>query len=86
MNICSYTGHVNRSFRIQGCLSKDNQFVFSGSEDGKIYKWNLMTGKVEQEWKAHDKAVAGVQYHKEEDMLISASHDGVAKAWTMASV
>lgn len=36
-----FQGHVNNEFKTESCFSNDYSIVFSGSEDGKIYHWEV---------------------------------------------
>lgn len=42
----SYKGHINKEYRIRSCLGLNDAVVVSGSEDGNIYAWDLLEGKV----------------------------------------
>ena len=54
----------------------------SGSEDGKIYLWDMVTGMHgESTFQAHNKPVRSVASHPSENILISASIDGIGKVW-----
>lgn len=37
-----YTGHQNTQYVIDNCLNEKDTHVISGSEDGKIYFWDLI--------------------------------------------
>ncbi|KAI0208081.1 WD repeat domain-containing protein 83 [Lamellibrachia satsuma] len=41
-----YSGHVNSKYNIDACISSSDTHIFSGSEDGFIYIWNLIDGKI----------------------------------------
>ena len=41
-----YTGHINKEYRIDCCLDHTDSYVFSGSEDGTVYMWSLVEGKL----------------------------------------
>ncbi|CAD7925207.1 unnamed protein product [Amoebophrya sp. A25] len=40
-----YEGHKNCDFKIHSCLDPTDAYVFSGSEDGKVYVWELVEGE-----------------------------------------
>uniref|UniRef100_A0A915IM71 WD repeat domain-containing protein 83 n=1 Tax=Romanomermis culicivorax TaxID=13658 RepID=A0A915IM71_ROMCU len=42
----SFNGHKNNEYKIDSCLISTDDYVISGSEDGKIYIWNLIEGKL----------------------------------------
>ena len=37
-----YAGHQNSRYRVDSCMNNDDSHVVSGSEDGKIYFWDLV--------------------------------------------
>eukprot|EP00392_Amoebophrya_sp_AT5.2_P000015 g15.t1 len=39
-----YEGHVNSDFQVQSVLDPSDGLVYSGSEDGKIFVWDLVEG------------------------------------------
>ena len=42
----SYKGHINIAYRIRSCLGLADSVVVSGSEDGSLYAWDVLEGKV----------------------------------------
>lgn len=42
----AYKGHVNTEYRVRSCLGMNDTYVVSGSEDGRIFVWDLVEGKV----------------------------------------
>lgn len=53
-----YKGHTNSDFRIRSCLGFGDAAIFSGSEDGKVYIWDVLEGKVLERLAAHEGKVA----------------------------
>lgn len=43
----TYTGHKNEDFKLWSALDPSDAYVVSGSEDGKIYYWELVEGTIE---------------------------------------
>ena len=41
-DIYRYTGHKNNQYKIDSCLNHEDTLVVSGSEDGKVYMWDLI--------------------------------------------
>ena len=37
-----YKGHVNTDYKLDSCLSHDDGHVISGSEDGRVFFWDLV--------------------------------------------
>ena len=54
----SYRGHTNTDYRIRSCFGLGDSVVISGSEDGHIYAWDLLEGKVIDKVRAHNGKVA----------------------------
>ena len=75
----SYKGHVNKNYRIRSCLGLHDAYVVSGSEDGHIYAWDLLEGKVVEKVKdAHSKKVASaVVVNDVKKEWLSAGVDGM---------
>ncbi|KAL9042000.1 MAG: hypothetical protein Q9214_003919, partial [Letrouitia sp. 1 TL-2023] len=54
----SYKGHTNKEFRIRSCLGLNDGVVISGSEDGRIYVWDMEGGQIVETLPAHNGKVA----------------------------
>lgn len=54
----SYRGHTNTEYRIRSCLGLTDSIVLSGSEDGMLYAWDLLEGKILEKISAHNGKVA----------------------------
>ena len=77
-----FTGHKNRDYKVDSCLSSSDVQVVSGSEDGRICFWDLVEGKIVHTLeKAHQSVVYSISYHPTEVALLSASSDGKVKVW-----
>ena len=81
--LCAYRGHKNSDFRVESCFSSTDELVISGSEDGRIFVWKLLSNTVNSEeqasWKAHESVVTALARHPREEMLLSCSIDGLIK-------
>ena len=71
----SYRGHTNTEYRIRSTLGMADSMVISGSEDGKLYAWDLLEGKVIETMEAHEGKVAS-----------AVACNGVKKEWVSAGV
>jgi mitogen-activated protein kinase organizer 1 len=76
-----YTGHMNRSYKIESCFNNDDCYIVSGSEDHVIYFWNLVEATVVHKLKGHTKEVVSLSYHPKETALLTASTDGTIRLW-----
>ncbi|KAI9766283.1 MAG: hypothetical protein M1840_006697 [Geoglossum simile] len=82
----TYTSHINSDYRIRSCLGLNDAYVVSGSEDGKIYVWDLLDGKVVSVLEGGAKAgkiVSAVVFHKAQKSFLSAGADGTVAVWGM---
>ncbi|XP_071798399.1 WD repeat domain-containing protein 83-like [Asterias amurensis] len=76
-----YAGHQNSRYRVDSCMNNDDSHVVSGSEDGKIYFWDLVEGSmVTTIEKAGKDNVHSLSFHPKEVCLLSAS-EGTIKLW-----
>lgn len=80
-----YSGHQNTSFSIQSCFSNSDGQILSGSEDGRVYIWDLLSNMVLKSFQAHSKATCSIAYHPSQDLLLTASYDGTAKIWSTST-
>lgn len=70
-----YTGHLNTTYQIENGIIGDAHIV-SGSEDGNLYIWDLITTKkVEQILHKKSKIIASVCVHPNERQIITATQD-----------
>jgi len=62
---------------------QQQQFVVSGSEDGKVYLWDVRTGRFVQALGGHKAAVLSLAVHPSRGVLASGgtSGDGVIRLW-----
>lgn len=73
----SYKGHTNKDFRIRSCLGLNDGVVISGSEDGRIYVWDMEGGQIMETLLAHNGKVAStVAYNSAKKEWASAGADG----------
>lgn len=71
----SYRAHTNTDYRIRSCLGLADAVVISGSEDGQLYAWDSLEGKVIEKLKAHGGKVAS-----------AVACNGARKEWASAGV
>src|SRR5205823_5199668 len=64
-------------------FSPDGERLASAGADGSVKVWNSRTGKVTQEFKAHEKAACGVAFHPDGRHLASAGADRLVKVWDL---
>jgi pre-rRNA-processing protein IPI3 len=61
-------------------------FLFAGGKKGWIYIWNVTTGALLKSWQAHFKEVSRLYNTLDGEICISASFDGMVKAWNITSL
>jgi len=77
-----YTGHKTESY-VTGCrFSWDDSLILSGSEDGIIYIYDVLTGKPKLRLKNHLRAISALDMAPKKDTFASASFDGTVTIWT----
>ena len=91
---CSKTysgGHINNRFCVFSAFSFANpnrQSIVSGSEDGKVYIYDLQSRKIQQTLEGHSDAVLAVDAHKSLELIASGgmSNDNKVKFWAPTSM
>ncbi len=81
--LTTFKGHQNEDYRIPSVFGEKDQYIVSGSENGRIYMWDVMTGSVLREVRAHsDRVVSGVAFHPSKSQMTSCGVDGNIVFWT----
>ncbi|KAI8983641.1 WD40-repeat-containing domain protein [Pilobolus umbonatus] len=69
-------GHGNAAIT---CLQFDEEKIITGSEDGRIHIYNIMTGKLAHVLRGHDGGVWALQYVN--NTLVTGSTDRTIRVW-----
>ena len=80
----TYSGHTNNRFCVFSAFSfanRDRQSVVSGSEDGKVYIFDLQSRKIRQTLNAHTQAVLAVDAHRSLELIGSGGIDKTVRFW-----
>jgi mitogen-activated protein kinase organizer 1 len=80
-SLISFKGHVNTRYRLCSTFSRSEASVISGSEDGVIYIWDVLSGNVTARLAEHKQAVNCVEWHPNKDAFLSASMDCTLRLW-----
>lgn len=78
-----FKGHTSRDYPIQCLFDNKDVTALSGSEDGYFYWWDVETGRLLQSQKAHYGRCVTVDYHPNEDRILTASSDETIKLWQL---
>lgn len=82
MLLQKYVGHDCDNLKVDCCMSNDDNTIISGSKDGSIYFWDLMSGNVKQKILAHKSNVSCVNYHPKNNVMLSSSYDNTIGVWS----
>ena len=73
-----YVGHKNGKYMIECGLSKKDDHVLSGSEDGSIFIWDLIDANVKEKVTVRkNKVIHSISHHPNDDVLLAACEDKV---------
>lgn len=86
LSIMTYVGHRVLQTLIR-CyfsppMSTGQRFVYSGSQDGSVYVYDLLTGALVHKLVGHSSVVRDVTWHPYLPMLLSSSWDCTINHWT----
>merc|ERR1711920_577918 len=73
------TGHNH--FVEDVVISSDGQFALSGSWDGTLRLWDLVTGNTTRRFVGHTKDVLSVAFSSDNRQIVSGSRDKTIKLW-----
>ncbi|CAF4147837.1 unnamed protein product, partial [Rotaria sp. Silwood2] len=76
----TFVDYTNNTYMIENALSNDDQFIYSGSENGRLICWNLLTAKqicaIEHEPDSR-RSVNTLTHHPKEDKLLTAQEGNI---------
>lgn len=79
----TFLDYTNNTYMIENALSNDDQFIYSGSEDGRLICWNLLTATqvcaVEHE-PENRKSVNTLSHHPKQEKILTAQ-EGTIYLW-----
>jgi mitogen-activated protein kinase organizer 1 len=77
----TFLDYTNNTYMIENALSNDDQFIYSGSEDGRLICWNLLTAKqvcsIEHEPNNNRKSVNTLTHHPKEEKILTAQEGNI---------
>lgn len=77
-----FKGHKHNEYKIESVLSNTDAFAITGSEDGKIYIYDVLEGNVVSVLDAHQGVATTLDYHPENVNMLSAGSDGLIHIWS----
>ncbi len=85
----TYQGHKNEKFSVSGAHgmytnkeeTERRAFVVSGSEDGKIFTWDVQSKDILQIMEGHEGVVLGVDTWEERNLMVSCGMDKTVRIW-----
>lgn len=76
----TFVDYTNNTYMIENAFSNDDQFVYSGSENGRLVCWSLLTAKqiysVEHE-SDNRRSVNTLSHHPKDDKLLTAQEGNI---------
>ena len=87
--LATYSGHTNEHYVVQCGFAFDDTAVFSGSEDGSLFAWDLVSSKTllrsngggERTVENKAKTLCSLCTHPTKHHLLTGSHDGTVSLW-----
>lgn len=76
-----YKGHVHKKYKINSCYFLNDSFIVSGSENGSLYFWDFIDGKVLKQLEVSDSPVTSITVHPSEPIIVCSSIDGSIRFW-----
>jgi len=73
-----YAGVKNSNYKIEACLNQTDTHIISGSEDGKVYVWDLVEAKLcDQLDHQTPRPVHSLSHHPSQPILLTATVDSL---------
>ncbi|XP_032812862.1 WD repeat domain-containing protein 83 [Petromyzon marinus] len=82
--LSEYTGHVSGRYNLDCALSERDTHVVSGSEDGKVYFWDLVQASLALTLVVGSAVVHSLSFHPSSPILLTAS-EGTVDVWMTKS-
>lgn len=81
---------LHRSYPVEpigplACTS-DGSYLVGGAPSGKLFIWEVASGRLLQQWSSHHKSVNCLVFSDDDSLLISGADDGVIHVWPLISM
>jgi len=76
--------HTAGKYALQCCVTADDRYIASGSEDGRAVLYDVVTGTMVQSLEGHKRATCALATHPKRDhtsVVVTGSYDGTAVVW-----
>jgi len=82
----SYKGHVNKRYSIFSAMyiSQYGNMIVSGSDDKKVYLWDIKTGKLLKKLEGHSDSVLAVACNPNQFQIASGGRDNNVSIWNLS--
>lgn len=77
-----FKGHKHKEYKIESILSNSDAYAITGSEDGKIYIYDVLEGSIVSVLNGHEGVASALDYHPENVNMLSAGSDGLIHIWS----
>ncbi|KAI8920751.1 quinon protein alcohol dehydrogenase-like superfamily [Powellomyces hirtus] len=68
------------------CASHSGMYCVGGGQSGRVYVWQMNTGKLLRMFDAHYKAVRVIRFTADDAAFVTGGEDSVANVWRLAEV
>eukprot|EP01117_Protostelium_nocturnum_P005614 TRINITY_DN2023_c0_g1_i1.p1 TRINITY_DN2023_c0_g1~~TRINITY_DN2023_c0_g1_i1.p1 ORF type:complete len:506 (+),score=174.87 TRINITY_DN2023_c0_g1_i1:98-1615(+) len=86
-SIMQYTGHQVNATLIRAYFSPINstgqKYIYSGSSDGNVHIWDVLTGELVKRIPAHDSVIRDLSWHPYEPLITTTSWDSTMRSWDL---
>ncbi|KAI9483390.1 MAG: WD40-repeat-containing domain protein [Benjaminiella poitrasii] len=76
-----FKDHKHTEYKIESVLSNTDAYAITGSEDGKLYVYDVLEGNVVSTLSSSGGVTTTLDYHPENVNMISAGSDGLIHIW-----
>ncbi|KXT10387.1 hypothetical protein AC579_1194 [Pseudocercospora musae] len=80
----SHVGFVNETYRIRSTLAGAEAFVVSGTEDGRVLVWDVLSGNLVKEVWHNEGGAAGAGQPSKKDVVSAVAWNQMRKMWASA--